>query len=142
MGGVSKGLPMDVAKSVALAAVRRVRMGSAVEDALESLQQPPASQAPPPPPDHSLEIAQIKAQSEQARTQMQEQSKQQLAQIAEQAETQRQQFELAMQRAGDRYKVELEAAVRVIVAQISATKSADAATMANAQREFSQGVTQ
>jgi hypothetical protein len=144
LGGVSKGLPIDVAKSVALAAVRRVRLGSAVEDALEALEQPPAPQAPPPPPDHSLEIAQIKAQSDQARTQMQEQSKVQLAEMKEQAETQRQQFELAMERAGDRYKVELEAAVKVIVAQISASKATqvDPATAASANREFSQAVTQ
>jgi hypothetical protein len=142
MGGVAKGLPMDVAKTVALAAVRRVRLGSAVEDALEALQQPPPPQEPAPPPDHSLEIAQIKAQSDQARTQMQEQSKLQLAQMQEAAETQRQQFELAMERASQRYKVELDAAVKVIVAQISASKAAqvDEATAANANREFSEAV--
>lgn len=137
IGSVAQGLPMDVAKSVALAVVRRARLGSAVEDALEALQQPPPPQAPAPPPDHSLEVAQIKAQSDQALAQMKEQAETQRQQLAEQAESQRQQFTAQMDRAGERYKVELDAAVKVIVAQIAATKAIDDATARNAQREFS-----
>lgn len=130
IGAVAHGLPMEVAKTVALAVVRRARLGSAVEDALEALEQPPPPpQAPPPPPDHSLEIAQLKAQNDQA-----------LAQMKEQGQTQREQFTAQMDRAGERYKTELDAAVRIITAQISATKTADAATMQNAQREFAADV--
>lgn len=136
IGSVAQGLPMEVAKSVALAVVRRARLGSAVEDALEALQQPPPPQAPPEPPDHSLEVAQINAQNKQAIAQMQEQSKQQLAQMKEQAETQRQQFSQQMDAMSQRQKTELEAAVKVIVAQIAATKAIEVATAANAQREF------
>jgi methyl-accepting chemotaxis protein len=47
LGAVATGLPVEVAKEVALAIVRRARLGSAVEDALENFQGPPP-QAPDP----------------------------------------------------------------------------------------------
>lgn len=45
LGGIQQGLPVEVAKEVSLAIVRRARLGSAVEDALENF-QPPTPQAP------------------------------------------------------------------------------------------------
>jgi hypothetical protein len=45
LGGIAQGLPVEVAKEVSLAIVRRARLGSAVEDALENF-QPPPPQAP------------------------------------------------------------------------------------------------
>lgn len=44
-------LQMDGLKSVAMAIVRRARMGSAVEDAIEGMQAPPPPQPQAPPPD-------------------------------------------------------------------------------------------
>lgn len=124
-------LPVEAVKELCLAFARKARTGTALEDALESIQAP----KPPPqeqaPPDHSLQVAQIKAQSDQA-----------IAQMKEQAETQRVQFETQVTEQNSRWKTELDAAVKVIVAQINATKAAEAATAANAQREFSQGVVQ
>jgi hypothetical protein len=46
LAAVAQGLPMDTAKEFALAIVRRARLGNAVEDALESMEQP--KQAPDP----------------------------------------------------------------------------------------------
>jgi hypothetical protein len=45
LGAIQTGLPVEVAKEVALAIVRRARLGSAVEDALENFEAPPP-QAP------------------------------------------------------------------------------------------------
>lgn len=45
LGGIQTGLPVEVAKEVALSICRRARLGSAVEDALENF-EPPAPQAP------------------------------------------------------------------------------------------------
>lgn len=44
-------MTMDALKSVCLSIVRRARLGSAVEDAVESMQAPPPPQPQPPPPD-------------------------------------------------------------------------------------------
>lgn len=136
IGSVASGLPMDVAKSVALAVVRRARLGSAVEDALEALQQPPPPQEAAPPPDHSVEVAQVKAQNAQAIAQMQEETKQQIAQVKEQAATERAQMSEQLSQSREQQKAELDAAVKIIVAEITATKAAEARTSANAQREF------
>jgi hypothetical protein len=153
IGGVIQGagpaiqsgmMPVDVVKEICLTISRRARLGSALEDAIEAI-KPPAppqpEQAQPAPPDHSLEVAQIQAQNKQAIAQMQEQSKAQIAQMQEQAETQRQQMAEQMKAMNDRQKFELDAAVKVIVAEITATKAVEAATTKNAAREFEQGVT-
>lgn len=140
MGGVAQGLPMDVAKNVALAVVRRARLGSAVEDALEALQQPPPPEAAQPPPDHSLEVAQVQAETKTQIAQMQEDTKVQIAQIKEQAASERQSISDDIKRGQADNKAQLDAAVRLIVAQISATKAVEAATAKNAHREFAEGV--
>lgn len=74
MGAMS----IDVAKTIALSMARNAKMGDAVEEAIDQMQQPPP--APPPPPDKSVEVAQVKAQSDQAIAQMKEQSQTQLNQ--------------------------------------------------------------
>lgn len=137
-------LPIDAVKEIALAFSRRARMGSSLEDALEKIQPPAPPQQEQAPPDNSLQVAQIEAQTKQAIAQAQEQGKLQIAQMREQAETQRQQMADQMQAMSDRQKQELDAAVRVIVAQISASKATqvDPGTAANANREFAQGVVQ
>ena len=75
-------LPMEAAKEIVLAVARRAKLGLAVEDALEKMQQPPPK---PPPPDPSLQVAQIKAQADQAIAQMREQGEMQRAQMQHQA---------------------------------------------------------
>lgn len=147
-------LPVEAAKEICLAFSRRARLGSALEDALEQIKAPAPPQAEQAPPDHSLEVAKLQAENKQAIAQMQEQGKQQIAAMREQAETQRAHMQAEadarteaingqMAAMSDRQKAELDAAVKIIVAQISATKSpADPATAANANREFSQDVVQ
>lgn len=46
LAAVQQGLPMETAKEFALAVVRRARLGHAVEDALEKLEQPPTAADP------------------------------------------------------------------------------------------------
>lgn len=152
MPAVQSGmLPIEAVKEIALAFSRRARLGSALEDALEQIKAPTPPQAEQAPPDHSLEVAKIQAENKQAIAQMQEQTKQQIAAMKEQAETQRAQMQAdndarseqinnQMAAMSERQKIELDAAVKIIVAQISATKAVEAATAKNAQREFSEGV--
>lgn len=78
MGAMS----IEVAKTIALSMARNAKMGEAVEEAIEQMKQPPPP--PPPPPDTSIEVANIKAQSEQAATQAKTQSDQAIAQLTEQ----------------------------------------------------------
>ncbi len=133
-------MPVEAVKEICLTISRRARLGSALEDALEKIQPPAPPQKEQAPPDNSLQVAQIQAQNKQAIAQLQEQSKVQIAQMQEQAETQRQQLMEQIKSGREQAKTELDAAVKVIVAQISATKAADPATAANAQREFQQDV--
>lgn len=65
-------MSIEVAKSLALSMARNAKMGEAVEEAIEQMTQPPPQ--PPPPPDKSVEVAQVKAQSDQQIAQMKEQS--------------------------------------------------------------------
>lgn len=62
----SGSVPIEVAKSMLLAAVRRFKMGREVEDALDKIQPPPP---PQPEQDNSAQVAQIKAQSDHAKMQ-------------------------------------------------------------------------
>lgn len=85
LGGVapavqSGAMPVDTAKTLLLAAVRRFRLGNEVEDALQKLQQP---QGPPP------EVAQMQEQMQQAQQQIEgerQQVTQAKQQVAEQAQ--------------------------------------------------------
>lgn len=145
LASTKEGVPMEAAKAIALATVRRARMGSAVEDAIEALEQPPAPQAPP---DHSLEIAQVKAQTDQANAQLKAQTDQQIAQMKEQAATERAQLveQMKQQTEGVKAQVasmsaQLDAAVKIIVSAQSAQKAADEAAVKNADREFNADVT-
>jgi len=124
-------LPVDVVKEICLTISRRARLGSALEDAIESIKPPAPSQPEQAPPDNSLQIAQIQAQN-----------KQQIADMQERAETQRSQMLEQIKSTREQNKAELDAAVKVIVATISASKAADPATSQNAAREFQQDVVQ
>jgi hypothetical protein len=98
-------LSVDVFKSLAAAVARTVRMGGAVEDAIDQIQQPPPQ---PPQQDSSVDVAKVKAESDQKiaagkqqadamSKQMQMQSDQKLAEMQAQLdaalEQQKQQWE-------------------------------------------------
>jgi hypothetical protein len=75
----AKALPVEAAKEIVLSVVRRARMGLAVEDAFDKLQEPQAPPQPEVPPDNSPQVAQIKAQSDQQVAQMKAQTDTQIA---------------------------------------------------------------
>jgi len=66
-------MPVEAVKELTLAVVRRAKLGNAVEDAFEKIQQPPPPQPEQQPQDNSLQVAQINAQVEQAKAQQQAQ---------------------------------------------------------------------
>lgn len=135
-------MPIEAVKEICLAFSRRARLGSALEDALEQIKAPAAPQQEQAPPDHSLEIAQIKAQNDQQIAQMREQAETQRQQMQSESDARIEQIKGEMKSMSDRQKTELDAAVKVLVAEISATKAVDVATARNAQREFKQDVVQ
>lgn len=74
-------LSVEVVKALAGQVARSAKWGQPVEDAIDTIQQPPPP--PPHPPDTSIQTAQIKAQTDQNTTQMQTQSAEKIAQMAE-----------------------------------------------------------
>lgn len=77
----SQALPIDAAKELVMSVIRRARLGMAVEDAFDKMKAPAPQ---PPPPDHSLEVAKIKAQSDQQIAQMKIQAEAQQTQVEHQ----------------------------------------------------------
>lgn len=135
----SGALPVDAAKELALAVVRRARMGQAVEDAIEKMKAP--NPPPPPPPDTSIQVAQIKADSDQKIAAMKLQSDQQTeqlkaqadalhqkleaqrAQFADQLKHQHEQFLTATQIQSDHYKAQVDADKQLMLEQQKANNS-------------------
>jgi hypothetical protein len=105
-------MSIEVAKSIALSMARNAKMGDAVEEAIEQMQQPPPP--PPPPPDKSVEVAQVKAQSDKEIAQMREQSSVAL----DQQKLQHEQVVAQMQAANDQQKATNDAAIKQADAQL------------------------
>lgn len=104
---LSGALPVDAAKELVMAVIRRARMGMAVEDAFDKMKAP---NPPPPPPDHAVQVAQINAQSHEKIEGAKIQSAGQTAQIEQAAQTQQRQAELQMemQKAQQEAQIELQ----------------------------------
>jgi hypothetical protein len=86
----AQALPAEAAKEIVLSIIRRARMGTAVEEAFEKLTQPPPPQTPQDP---GLQIAQIKAQSDQQLAQVKAQTEAQKFQVEEQSRAQLREME-------------------------------------------------
>jgi hypothetical protein len=139
-------MPVEALKEIVLAVTRRAKMGNAVEDALDGIKQPPPPQEPQ---DNSAQVEQMRQQAdmqksqaemqarqaeqqqsmqlEQMKLQAQQQSDAQKAQMAMQVEQMKaeQQASIEMQRLEfDKFKAQLEAETKVLVAQISAEAGA------------------
>jgi hypothetical protein len=141
-------LPVDAAKEIILTVIRRARMGMAVEDAFDKLQ------APKPPPDPNAAKAQAavaqtqaKAQADIHVAQIKAQLDAHVADMQQQAQARQNQQEQALeaQRASQKQDFEmmqakLDAAVKIIVATISASKSADTEVQPTADTEFQRAV--
>lgn len=141
---VSDGaLPIDAAKELVMAVIRRARLGMAVEDAFDKMQ------APKPPQDPNAGKAQAAVAQTQAKAQADIQVAKlkadldaHVAQVEQQAQAQQNAQEQALeeQRSARKQDFEmmqakLDAAVKIIVATISATKAADSAVQPAADRE-------
>lgn len=142
-------MPVEAVKEIIMAVVRRARMGSAVEDALDKMQQPQAQGNPQAAAQtkqlqdqvqqltQQLQQAQQQAQGKQAELQanmsieqMRMQADVQLAQMKEERASQAEQAKmereamLAQQKLEfDRWKAQLEADTKIMVAQLSAQTS-------------------
>lgn len=87
-------IPVEVVKELVLTVCRRSKMGNAVEDALDKIQQPPPQ---PPQQDNSTEVAKIKAQQADQEHQREMQMEQQRLQMEERARQQEQQTQAAIE---------------------------------------------
>jgi hypothetical protein len=155
----SGALPVDAAKEVVMAVVRRARLGTAVEDAFDKMQ------APKPPPDPAQAMAQAKVQQTQAEGQVklslqasQEQHEERIEQYRQtledhrlqmeaQREQQQQRDELArkawetrMEQQSRESEARMDAAVKIIVATISASKQPDPQAGPRAEADYQGGV--
>lgn len=88
----SGSLPVDAAKELIMAVVRRSRLGMAVEDAFDKMKAPN-----PPGPPEAVQVAQIKAQTDKENIQAKTQADIAKNQAAQQAQTQNRQAELQME---------------------------------------------
>lgn len=137
-------LPIDAAKEIVLAVVRRAKLGTAVEDQLDKLQAP----KPQPENQGQAAAAQANAAATVQRTQIQAQSDQQIETMRQQGELQRTQFmeqmktEREMQReqiANERaaFEQRFDASVKIIIATIQASQAAaDREAQAAAQSQY------
>ncbi len=141
-------LPVDSAKQLIMAVIRRARLGSVVEDAFDKMQ------APKPPPDPNAGEAQAAIQQTQAKAQADIQVAKikadldaHVAQVQQQAQAQQNREEQILEEQRSLRKqdfemmqAKLDAAVRIIVATIGAQKQADPAVMPVADHTAVQGI--
>lgn len=125
-------LPLEALKEIILTVVRRAKMGNAVEDAFDKMQQPPPPPQEQQQPDNSLEVEQLRQQGEQQKTQAESQAKQaeiqvkaQLEQMKLQAEQQRESERLQF----EQWKAELENSTKVVIAELQAKTSLKQSSM-------------
>lgn len=146
----SQALPVDAAKEVVLAVIRRARLGMAVEDAFDKLQ------APQPPPDPNAGKAQAAAAAAQAKGEVdikvanikadldakvaEVEQRAQAAQNAQEQMLEEQREERKAWR--EDMETRLNAAVKIIVAEITAKQAVDVATIGAANREATTDLSQ
>lgn len=146
-------LPVDAAKEIVMAVIRRAKLGNAVEDAFDKMQ------APKPPPDPNAAKAQADIQKARADAQAKTQAVQakadadihvaqvkaqldaHVADLDQQAQARQNAQEQALEaqrteqkQRFDTWEAKLDAFVKIITATISATKQADTAVQPVADR--------
>lgn len=143
----AQAMPMDAVKGTLVAIVRRARLGIAVEDAIDQMQPP--QQQPDPRVVAEQQKAQMQAQQAQADGERQMQLEQQKMQMEAQAKDREREhtamiekFKIeskaamderlaAQQQDFDRWKAQLDADTKIMVAQISASASLKQTEMGN-----------
>lgn len=118
-------MPVEAVKELILAVTRRAQLGNAVEDALDKIQKPQQQpqQGQQQQQDNSLQVEQIKQQAAAQIKQVELQAEGQIEQMRQAAETQREAQRIEF----DRWKVQIEAETKILVAQIAARSKIDAA---------------
>lgn len=142
LAGVQQGLPVEVAKEVALAVVRRARLGHAVEDALEKLDGAAAEGAANQIAEQVMQVVESKsAEGAKAMRQrekeaaLQQQAEQQAAAIQQQqAEMQQQQQAAIMQ--------QYEARANMALDQVMAAQQQNAQLLAAFTQSVSEAIVQ
>jgi hypothetical protein len=148
----SGAIPIEAAKELVMAVIRRARLGIVVEDAFDKLQAP----KPPPDPNQAkaaadvqkaqadaqakVQVAQANAQAQVQKSEAEGRIEMQVEQFKEQAETQRQVTAQAHEAALASMQEKFDAATKIIVAMIGATKQADPEAGPIAEREFAREV--
>ena len=132
-----QAIPVEAVKEIVLAVVRRAKLGNAVEDALDKIQQPQPQPQQQQQPDNTAQIEQMRMQAQQQIEAMRNQNDAQIASIEQQnkmmlekiiqdAENQRE----AMRIEFERWKAGLDSETKITVAQINA----------NSKPEYIQGL--
>ncbi len=142
---ISQALPIDAAKEVVMAVIRRARMGTAVEDAFDKMQAPQPqpntaeagrAQAAQANAAATVQKAQIEAQSDQTVQQMRQEFETQRIQMVEQAKNERELFREQIKNERVSFEQRWDAAVKIIIATIQATKSSDTQAGPLAEAEY------
>lgn len=145
-----QAIPIEAAKEIIMAFVRRAKMGPAIEDALEKVKQPSQAQ------DNSAQLQQMQqeheakleqqrmqaeAQAEQTRMQHETQLEQMKAQVdiavekqKAQIDLQKSQMEMMMEAQLEKWKAMLDAHTKVAVAEIGAQATMSAAQESAAEK--------
>lgn len=139
-------LSVEVVKQLALSAARLSRMGQPVEDALEQIKQPPPASPEQQPQDFSLQVAQIKAQSDQQLAQAKSQSDMQLEQFRTQSQQAVTQMTTQSQQqiadAGNKAKLEVAGITAQTQLQIAGLNAQTQQTLADKEAGLKMGLAQ
>lgn len=142
----SGAMPIEAVKEIIMAVVRRARMGSAVEDALDKMQQPQAQGNPQQAQQLQQQVQDLTQQLQQAQQQaqgkqqeiqanmgieqMRMQSEAHMAQMKAEREAQAEQAKLEREAAlaqqqleFDRWKAQLDSDTKIMIAQLTAQTS-------------------
>jgi hypothetical protein len=104
-------VPVEAVKAIVMTICRRAKMGTAVEDALDKIQDPkPQADPGKAKADAAMQAAQLKAQVDQATAEAKMQSDAQIAQIKAQSDAQIAQIEAQAQQQTDLVRQQAEAA--------------------------------
>ena len=99
-------MPYEAAKELVMSVIRRARLGSAVEDAFDKIHQP---QPNPPPPDPSMQVAQVKAESDQKIAAMKAQAEAQNTALEHQVIAQTEQAKVQLENAKTQAQLQMQA---------------------------------
>lgn len=111
--------PVEALKEILMTITRRAKMGSAVEDAIDKIKQPPPPPQEQKTEDNSIQIEQAKQQGEMQRHQMTLQNDNQTQQATWQYEREMEQVKQAAEDRREAMRIAADRETRIILANIS-----------------------